>query len=214
MSRSVSQSLRGVDAACLLTFRKQAGGTSGHMATKKPAITKVVISLDEFNAVALSEAQLIGAAGKKVMDDEQDRAWGNLSGVRGLTRGHRGVLSRGGHAMTGRGASKSQDGMRWGRMVRGVPCRLVTKGEAAVGDGAERWRVRRLSKGRAETNASLAAHENYVLVSQSQSQSQSQSGSGRDSTSAEVLGDGGRAASAVLHVDAVNDSRRFGATRR
>lgn len=96
-------------------------------------------------------------------------------------------------------------------MVRGVPCRLVTEGEAGVGGGAEIWRVRRLSEGRAETNASLAAHENCVLVSQSQS------GSGRDSTSAEVLGNGGRAASAVLHVDAVNDSpgsRRFGATRR
>jgi hypothetical protein len=58
------------------------------MATEEPAIAKVVISLDEFDAVALGQAQLVGAAGKKVMDDEQERAWGNLSGVRGLTRGH------------------------------------------------------------------------------------------------------------------------------
>jgi hypothetical protein len=71
-----------------LTFRKQASGSSGHMATEKPAIAKVIVSLDEFDAVALGQAQLVGAAGDKVMDDEQDRAWGNFSWVRGLTRGH------------------------------------------------------------------------------------------------------------------------------
>lgn len=88
MSGSVSQGLRGDGSACLLTFRKQAGSSRGHMATKKPAITEVVISLDEFNAIALGQAQLVGAASKKVMDDEQDRARRNLSGIRGLTRGH------------------------------------------------------------------------------------------------------------------------------
>lgn len=101
------------------------------------------------------------------------------------------------------------DGGGWSEAV---PCRPVTKGEAAVGGGAERWRVRRPSEGRAVTNPSLAAHENGVLVCRSRSR-----GSGSDSTSAEVLGNGGRTASAVLHVDAVNDSlgsRRFGATRR
>ena len=81
--------------ASLLTFGKQAGGTGGHMATEEPTITKVVVALDEFDAVALGEAQLIGAAGNKVMDDEQNRAGRDLERVRGLTSGHDGVLSEG-----------------------------------------------------------------------------------------------------------------------
>jgi hypothetical protein len=71
-----------------LTFRKQAGGSIGHVSAEEPAIAKVVVALDEFDAVALSQAELVGAAGDKVMDDEQDRARRNLSRVRGLTRGH------------------------------------------------------------------------------------------------------------------------------
>jgi hypothetical protein len=76
------------DLGLSLTFRKQASGSSGHVATEEPAIAKVVVSLDEFDAVALGQAQLVGAAGDKVMDDEQDRAWWDFPGVRGLTRGH------------------------------------------------------------------------------------------------------------------------------
>lgn len=64
-----------------LTFREQASGTVGHVATKKPAIAEVVVSLDEFDAVALGQAQLVGAAGDEVMNDEQDRAWRDFSGV-------------------------------------------------------------------------------------------------------------------------------------
>lgn len=70
--------------------------------------------------------------------------------------------------------------------------------------GCRTWcrggRVRRLSEGRAETDSSLAVHEDCV--------SQSGSGSRSDSTSAKVLGLEGRAANAVLHVDAVVNDRR------
>ena len=65
------------------------------MAAEEPAVTKVVVSLDEFDAVALGQAQLVGAAGDKVMDDEQDGAWRILCRVRGLTRGHFGAESKG-----------------------------------------------------------------------------------------------------------------------
>lgn len=61
-----------------LTFGKQAGSTGGHVATEKPTIAKVVVALDEFDAVALGETQLIWAAGDKVMDDEQNRAGRDL----------------------------------------------------------------------------------------------------------------------------------------
>lgn len=93
MSVRVSDGMESCDL--YLTFRKQAGGSSGHVATEEPAIAKVVVSLDEFDAVALGQAQLVWAAGDKVMDDEQDGARRNFSRVRGLTGGHCGVSSSG-----------------------------------------------------------------------------------------------------------------------
>lgn len=44
------------------------------MPAEKPAIAEVIVALDQLDAVALGEAQLITTAGHEIMDDEQNAA--------------------------------------------------------------------------------------------------------------------------------------------
>lgn len=41
------------------TFRKEPSVASNHVATQKPAVTKLVISLNQLNPVSFSQAQLV-----------------------------------------------------------------------------------------------------------------------------------------------------------
>jgi hypothetical protein len=76
----------------VLTFGKQAGSGIVHVATQEPAIAKVVVALDEFDAVALGKAQLVRATGDEVMNNEEDGAGRDIVGVGGLTGGHFGEM--------------------------------------------------------------------------------------------------------------------------
>lgn len=49
------------------TFGEEASVIVDEMATEKPSIAEFVVSFDQLDPVALGEAQLIGAAGLKVI---------------------------------------------------------------------------------------------------------------------------------------------------
>lgn len=57
------------------TFWKQSSCGVSHMSSQEPAITKVVVSFDQLDAVAFGEGQLVDASGNKVVNDEEYRSW-------------------------------------------------------------------------------------------------------------------------------------------
>lgn len=73
------------------TFRKQASVAVIHVSAQEPAIAKVVVTLDELNAVSLGQAQLVGAACYEVVHDQQDRAGGSICHA-ALSCGHVGAV--------------------------------------------------------------------------------------------------------------------------
>jgi len=56
------------------TFGEKASVPVVHVSAQKPAIAKVVVALDELNAVSLCQAQLVCAACYEVVHDQQDGA--------------------------------------------------------------------------------------------------------------------------------------------
>ena len=65
-SQSVFQSINCKQAS--LTFWKETGGPVHYMPPKVPAIAKIIITLNELNAIAFGKTQLIRAASFKVMN--------------------------------------------------------------------------------------------------------------------------------------------------
>jgi hypothetical protein len=55
------------DLTGALTFREKTGVVAYQMATEEPTITEFIVSLDQFDAVALSQAQLIRTPSLKVI---------------------------------------------------------------------------------------------------------------------------------------------------
>lgn len=52
---------------CKPTFREEAAAAIDQMLAQVPAISKLVVTLQQFDTVAFRQAQLIGAAGLKVV---------------------------------------------------------------------------------------------------------------------------------------------------
>lgn len=75
----------------MLTFREQASLAGVHVLAEKPAVAEVVVALDELNAVALGQTELIGAPSDEVVNGEQQRTrMGVLLGPSTRPRGHHG----------------------------------------------------------------------------------------------------------------------------
>jgi len=61
-----------------LTFRKEASVAIVHMTTQEPAIAKIVVPLNELNAITLCKTQFIGTPSNEVIWQEtnhQPRSW-------------------------------------------------------------------------------------------------------------------------------------------
>jgi len=69
------------------TFWEQAAIAVRHVPAEKPAVAEVIVALDQLDAVALGQAQLVDAAGHEIVDDEQNAARVGL-GLVAISVGH------------------------------------------------------------------------------------------------------------------------------
>ena len=73
------------------TFGEKASVAVVHVSAQEPAIAKIVVTLYELNAVALCQAQLVGAACYEIVHDQQNRAGRGICHA-ALSRRHVGAV--------------------------------------------------------------------------------------------------------------------------